>query len=108
MLHIILMLLSVSGICMKAAAMQPFLSARFFLYWFMGIGLMGAYAFGWQQVMKRLPLTIAYANKAVTVVWGILWGGMFFNEPVTAGKLAGSLLVVAGVICYAAGEERDV
>ena len=33
-----------------------------------------AYAFGWQQVIKHLPLTTAYANKAVTVVWGILLG----------------------------------
>ena len=32
------------------------------------------YAAGWQQVIKHLPLTTAYANKAVTVVWGILAG----------------------------------
>ncbi len=107
MLHFMLMLLSVSGICTKAAAGQPFLSVRFFLYWLMGIGLMGAYAVGWQQAMKRLPLTVAYANKAVTVVWGILWGSIFFNEPITAGKLAGSLLVILGVVCYAAGEGKD-
>lgn len=107
MLHVMLMVFSASGICSKAAAMQPSLSVRFFLYWFMGIGLMGVYAVGWQQVMKRMPLTVAYANKAVTVAWGILWGSVFFNEPVTAGKLAGSLLVVAGVVCYAAGEGKD-
>lgn len=107
MLHIMFMLLSVSSVCSKAAAGQRFLSTHFFLYWLMGIGLMGAYAIGWQQVMKRLPLTVAYANKAVTVVWGIIWGRIFFEEPVTAGKLAGSLLVVAGVVCYAAGEGKD-
>lgn len=101
------MILSASGICSKVAAMQPFLSIGFFLYWLMGIALMGIYAIGWQQVMKRLPLTVAYANKAVTVVWGLLWGSIFFHEPVTAGKLAGSLLVVIGVACYAVGEGRD-
>ncbi|MDE7312175.1 MAG: EamA family transporter [Eubacterium sp.] len=102
-----LALLSISGICSKAAAAQPFLSAQFCLYWLMGIALMGIYAVGWQQAIKRLPLTVAYANKAVTVVWGIIWGSVFFNEPATAGKLAGSLLVVIGVVCYAAGEGKD-
>ena len=73
----------------------------------MGIALMGIYAVGWQQAMKRLPLTVAYANKAVTVVWGMFWGSICFNEPITAGKLAGSLLVILGVVCYAAGEGKD-
>lgn len=106
-LHLMLMLLSASGICSKAAAGQTFLSAGFFLYWLMGIALMGIYAVGWQQAIKRLPLTVAYANKAVTVVWGLLWGSIFFQEPVTVGKLAGSLLVVIGVACYAAEEGKD-
>lgn len=107
MLHAMLVLLSVSGICVKAASGQPFLSPRFFLYWLAGIGLMGVYALGWQQAMKRLPLTVAYANKAVTLVWGIVWGSVFFGEPATAGKLAGSLLVAAGIVCFAAGEGKD-
>ena len=107
MLHMMLLLLSISGMCSKAASGQPFLSTRFCIYWLMGIALMGIYAVGWQQAMKRLPLTVAYANKAVTVVLGMFWGSIFFKEPVTAGKLAGSLLVAIGIVCYAAGDEKD-
>ena len=69
-------------------------------------GLLGLYALGWQQVIKRLPLTTAFANKAVTVVWGLVWGALLFAEPITPGKLAGCGLIVAGVVLYAR-EEGD-
>ena len=54
-----------------------------------------------QQIIKRLPLTTAFANKAITVVWGIVWGFLFFGESINALKVAGALLVVAGVVVYA-------
>ena len=61
---------------------------------------------GWQQVIKYLPLTAAFMNKSVTVVWGMVWGVLFFNEPVTAGKAAGALSVILGIIIYAGAEEK--
>lgn len=101
LLHIILIIYSMSGIFSKMAAGQPFLSGRFFIYYAVAIILLGVYAAGWQQVMKHLPLTAAFANKAVTVVWGMVWGIVFFEEPVTKGKAAGALLVIIGIFIYA-------
>ncbi|MCI7730153.1 transporter [Enorma burkinafasonensis] len=100
-LHGMLVLYSLSSICGKLASGFPFLSAGFIVCYGGMIALLGIYALGWQQVIKRLPLTFAYANRAVTVVWGIVWGALFFSEPVTAGKLAGALIVLAGVVLYA-------
>ena len=51
-------------------------------------------------MIKRLPLTTAFANKAVTVVWGIIWGAVFFKEKITVGKLIGAVIVITGVILY--------
>lgn len=110
LLHILLMVYSTSGIFTKLAAGQPFLSVRFCLYYGMVIVLLGVYAVGWQQIIKWLPLTTAFANKAVTVVWGIVWGAVFFHEPITAGKLIGAALVIAGVALFASADgeqERD-
>lgn len=107
LLHAMLMLYSMGGICSKLASQQPFLSFKFCLYYGVVIGLLGFYAIGWQQVIKRMPLTEAFANKAVTVVWGIVWGACFFGEPVTAGKLAGAGLVTAGIIIYAHGQSGE-
>ena len=100
-LHGMLMLYSLSSICGKLAAGFSFLSVGFIVCYGGMIALLGIYALGWQQVIKRLPLTFAYANRAVTVVWGIVWGALFFSEPVTAGKLVGAFIVLVGVVLYA-------
>ena len=80
LLHIMLMIYSMSGICSKLASGQSFFSFKFCLYYGLIIVLLGFYAIGWQQIIKRMPLTAAFANKAVTVVWGIIWGFIFFHE----------------------------
>ena len=109
LLHIMLMIYSMSGICSKLASQQTFLSVKFCCYYGIIILLLGFYAVGWQQVIKRLPLTTAFANKAVTIVWGVIWGAIFFGEVVTIGKIVGALFVITGVVMYAKedGVERD-
>lgn len=101
LLHMMLMVYSMSGICSKMAAKQPFMSFEFFLFYALIIMLLGFYAIGWQQIIKRLPLTTAFANKSITIVWGIIWGFLFFHESITIGKILGALMVVIGVIIYA-------
>lgn len=108
LLHLLLMFYSMSGICSKLAAGQSFLSIQFCFYYAIIIGLLGVYAIGWQQIIKRLPLTTAFANKAVTVVWGIVWGLVFFQEKISIGKIVGAALIIAGVALFAIadGEEQ--
>lgn len=99
-LHLLLMVYSCSGICSKLAAGVPFLSIEFCALYAGLIALLGVYAIGWQQILKRLPLTTAFSNKAVTIVWGIVWGIVFFGESLTLGKVAGALLIIAGVVLF--------
>ena len=66
--------------------------------------ILGVYALAWQQVIKRMPLTTAYANKAVTVVWGMVWGMILFGESITPQKVLGAAVIVAGVVLYAFSE----
>lgn len=107
LLHIMLMIYSMSGIASKKAAEVPLLSAKFCVYYGIVIFLLIFYAIGWQQVIKKLPLTTAFANKAVTVVWGVIWGVLFFGENITIGKIVGALLVVVGVVVYAYAEQGE-
>ena len=58
------------------------------------------YAVGWQQVIKHLPLTTAYANKAVTVVWGILLGLAVFGEAVTPRQVIGAVIIICGIVLF--------
>ena len=107
-LHVLLGIYSLSGFFSKNAAAQPFLSWKYIACYCGMMAIMVISAVGWQQVIKRLPLTLAFANKAVTVVWGILWGAVFFRESITPGKLIGAAVIVAGVVLFvkADGEEK--
>lgn len=107
MLHLLLMVYSTSGILSKLAAGVPFLSFQFCFYYGGIIGLLGIYAIGWQQIIKRMNLTTAFANKAVTVVWGIVWGALFFGETITVGKLLGAALVIFGVVLFVRADRGE-
>ena len=107
-LHLMLMIYSMSGICSKKAAGTDFLSIEFCLYYSAVIILLAFYAIGWQQIIRRLPLTTAFANKAVTTVWGLIWGFLFFRERITLGKVVGVALVVLGVISYSLADGTSV
>lgn len=103
-LHMLLMVYSTSGILSKLAAGKDFLSWEFIGLYAGVIALLGVYAIGWQQILKRLPLTTAFSNKAVTIVWGIVWGALFFSEAITLGKCLGALLIIAGVVLFSVAD----
>lgn len=106
-LHLLLMVYSLCSICGKLAAGFDFLSPGFVLCYGGMIAVLGIYAIGWQQVIKRMPLTSAYANKAVTIVWGIVWGALLFGEQVTPHKLLGAAVVLAGVVLFSLADGED-
>jgi drug/metabolite transporter (DMT)-like permease len=109
LLHILLLVYSFSGVLSKLASGENFLSFKFCLYYGGIIFLLGIYAIFWQQIIKRLDLTMAYANRAVAVVWGILWGFLLFSENITIGKIVGALLIIAGIVlfCFSNSEKED-
>lgn len=107
LLHLMLMVYSMSGICSKKASDVAFLSKEFCFYYGIIIVLLGFYAIGWQQIIKRLPLTTAFANKAITIVWGIIWGVIFFQESITVGKIMGAFLVIIGVVIYSYADKES-
>lgn len=106
-LHLLLMVYSTSGILSKLAAGVDFLSWQFVGLYAGVIALLGLYAIGWQQILRRMPLTSAFSNKAVTIVWGIIWGALFFGESVSLWKVAGAVLIIAGVVLFAHADGEE-
>lgn len=106
-LHLMLAVYALSTVFSKFAAQEEHLTFRFFLFYGLVILLLGLYAIGWQQIIKRLPLTVAYANKAVSVIWGCIYGMIFFKEKLNTGKIIGGLLVVAGVVLFALSDTYE-
>lgn len=105
-LHVLLAVYSVNSVLSKYAAEAEFMSWQFVLLYGGVLAVLGVYAIGWQQVIKRMPLTTAYANKAATVVWGIVFGMVFFGERVTPLMLLGALVIVAGIVLFAVEDGR--
>lgn len=105
-LHFMLAIMSLGGVCSKIASGEKFLSIRWCLFYGLLLLILGVYAIVWQQIIKRLPLTVAYANRAVSVIWGCIFGMIFFDEKITVGKIIGGIMVIAGVILYALSDDQ--
>jgi drug/metabolite transporter (DMT)-like permease len=86
-------LASASG---KCAAGHALFSPGFFAFYALEIGLLGVYALLWQQLIKRFPLSVAYANRSVAILWSMVWAAAFFGETITPRNLAGAALILAG------------
>lgn len=105
-LHLLLLVYSFSGFFSKNAAAQDFLSLPFILLYGSVLFILGVYAIGWQQIIKHLSLTVAFANKAITVVWGIVWGFLFFAEAITAFKIIGAILIIVGIVIFSIEDQK--
>jgi drug/metabolite transporter (DMT)-like permease len=97
-LHLILLLYSIAAILSKTAAGVDFISLPFILCYGGVLVLLLIYALVWQWVLKSLPLTIAYANKGVTIIWGMVWGFLLFDEAISVTMLIGAAIVFAGIM----------
>lgn len=98
LLHLLLAVYSLTGVASKFAAGEDFPSFKFILYY--GIVLFGLfiYALGWQQIIKHMPLITAYANKGVTVIWGLIWGFFIFAEKITIRHFIGAAVIITGIV----------
>lgn len=104
-LHLSLVVNSMAGAASKMAGRQKFLSLKFFFYYGLVLFITFAFALVWQQVLKHMSLTFAFTNKPITMIWGIVWGIMIFQEQFTLQKLLGTIVVLIGIIIGVSGNE---
>lgn len=104
-LHALVCFLSFGGVLSKCASQQEFLSLPFIGIYIAEIFILFVYALLWQQVLKHLSLTFAFANKAVSMIWATTWGVLFFDEVVTWQMLLGIGIVLVGVLIVVTADE---
>lgn len=97
MLQGILLLYSFGGIFSKKAAQYPIFSNKFFAFYGTVIAILFIYAILWQQLLKRIPLTVAFSNKAIVIIWGMLWGRLFFGENISFKMVLGATIIICGI-----------
>lgn len=105
-LQIVIVIYSFSSVLGKLAAQHTFFSAPFVVYYIGVIFVLGIYAICWQQIIKKMPLSVAYINRATDIVWGIIWGMLIFNEKITVRQWVGAGIVMLGMIMYFLSEDN--
>ena len=98
LLQAVVLVYTTSGIFAKLASEQPFLSFGFIFLYGAEIAVLGIYAVLWQQMIKRVDLSFAYANRAVTIAWSMLWAAVIFGEAITPQNLIGVGVVLIGTM----------
>ncbi len=96
-LHGLLIVYSFCGVFSKLAAGNDFLSVPFIIFYGLSLLLLGIYAVFWQQILKHFALTEAFFNKAVIVIWGMVWGALFFGEQITVNMIIGAVIIIIGI-----------
>ena len=94
----VVVIFSLVSVLSKFASGESFFSLRFLLFFGAELVVLAIYAVLWQQVIKRFDISIAYANKAMVLLWGLLWSVVIFREKITLQKALGVLIVIAGVV----------
>lgn len=97
-LHISLFFYSLIAILSKLASKQIFASGKFLLFYSGVFIALVIYAIVWQQILKKISLSVAFANKGIVLLWGMIWGTLFFNETITLKMIIGCIIAIIGII----------
>lgn len=106
LLQIVFLIYSINSIVAKFASGQEF-GLTFICLYALEVLILGIYAILWQQMIKKFELSVAYANKAVTLIWAMIWGALLFKEQITLTKVGGIILVIIGIVILNSGEEAS-
>lgn len=106
-LQAIIMIFSASSVVAKLASGQPLLSVNWILFYGLEIFLLGVYAIFWQQAIKKFDLSIAYANRAMVLLWSIVWAVLIFREKITVQNIIGLVVVILGIVIINAEEQGE-
>ena len=88
---------SFADITAKLASGHAFLSGGWLLWIGAEILILGVYALLWQQIIKRLDISVAYSNRAAAILWTTLWAALFFREHISLQNLVGLGVIFAGI-----------
>lgn len=97
---------SLSGVCSKMAALSKTMSISFIFWYGMVLFIMFGYAVIWQQILKRMPLTVAYANKPIGLIWGMVWGALIFKERITWNMILGAGIIFVGICLVVTADDQ--
>ena len=85
----------------KYASQHEFMSTAYCLGLTGAIGVMGAYAIGWQQILKYIEISSAYMFKGTSLIFVMLLASAFFGEQITINNIIGAAVIIIGITLFA-------
>ena len=105
-MHIAFLVYTLYPLLGKFATRYEMLSFQFVALYCVVFAILFLYAILWQQVLKRIPLTTAIANKSITIVWGMIFGLLLFGEGISLKMLIGVALILSGILILSTEKEK--
>ena len=96
-MHALFLVYALVALSQKLASREDFLSTRSIIFYGLMLFLLAMYSLFWQQILKLFPLSIAYSNRSIVILWTALIGALLFNEQIGINNLIGAIIIVVGV-----------
>lgn len=93
----IIVIYTISGIMAKFASAGETLE-KIIVFFGLDLMFLGIYAICWQQMIKIFPLSVAYANRAMALLWSAVWAKIIFGEKIGMKQIIGIVFVVLGTL----------
>ena len=106
-MHLAFLVYTIYPLIGKFASRYEVLSLPFIALYCLVFAVLAVYALLWQQVLKRFSLSTAIANKSITIVWGMIFGFLFFKEKVSLKMLLGTILILSGIFLLSTEKEEN-
>ena len=98
-LQAVVIIYTISSVMAKAASFLLFFGLEFIL--------LGIYALLWQQMIKKFELSVAYANRAMAILWSMIWAVLFFHDRITIRNIVGVAIVLVGIVLVNTDKEAE-
>ncbi|HIV93093.1 MAG TPA: DMT family transporter [Candidatus Eisenbergiella stercoravium] len=105
-LQAVIVIYTLSSVMAKLASGEEPFSAPFLLFYLAELMILGIYAVLWQQMIKKFELSVAYTNRAMALLWSMLWAVVLFHDRVSVKNIIGVALVIAGTLIVNGGKEE--
>ena len=89
----------------KYASQHEFMSWNYICGLIGAVCVMGLYAVLWQQVLKRIELSLAYMFKGSSLIFVMLLANVIFGEQITWNNVVGAIIIISGIVLFANSAE---
>lgn len=108
LLQAVVVVYTLSSVVAKFATGKELFSFTFFLFYGIEVAILGVYAILWQQMIKKFDLSVAYANRAMALLWSAVWAVILFHENLNGKQLFGIALVIIGTVIVNMDQQKNV